>query len=141
LFQLVTPLGDRIYTHAGDDGHLAIATMPKTLGFQPDIQPTLMFVQGAQKKVHLLVEHLGRVRLGLLTLGTLTLMHWPLFHSDRPFEDRNQSVIIPGAVLADLRAAVPCQAGKRPMNTPGGPRACLENRKLLFYKSLVCIAI
>lgn len=79
-FQVMTTLGNRIYTQARDDGQLAVTTMPKFLRFQPDIQPTLMFVEGAQKKVHVLMQHLGRVRSGLLTLGTFALMNWSLFH-------------------------------------------------------------
>ena len=79
-FQVVTTLCNRIRTQARDDGQLAVATMPKFLRFQTDIQSALMFVQGAQKKVHLLMQHLGRVRPSLLTLGTFAVMNWSLVH-------------------------------------------------------------
>lgn len=55
LFQFVTTLRNRINIHAGDESQLLVATVSKLFRFQTDIQPSLMFIQRAQKKVHLLM--------------------------------------------------------------------------------------
>lgn len=85
LFEFVTTLGNGIDTHARDESQLAVATMSQFLRFQTDIQPTLMFIKGTQKKVHLLMQRLGRVRFSLLALGTLALMNRSLFHMGLSF--------------------------------------------------------
>jgi hypothetical protein len=55
LFQFVTTFRNRIDIYACDESQLFVATMSKLLRFQTDIQPSLMFIQRAQKKVHLLM--------------------------------------------------------------------------------------
>jgi hypothetical protein len=52
----------------------------KLFRFQTDIQPSLMFIQRAQKKVHLLMERSGQTRFRPLALSTLTLMRGSLLH-------------------------------------------------------------
>jgi hypothetical protein len=55
LFQFATTFRNRINIHAGDESQLFVATVAKLSRFQTDIQPSLMFIQRAQKKVHLLM--------------------------------------------------------------------------------------
>ena len=80
LFQFVTTFRNRIHIHAGDESQLFVATVSKLFRFQTDIQPSLMFIQRAQKKVHLLMERSGQARFRPLALSTLTFMYGPLLH-------------------------------------------------------------
>jgi len=76
----VTTFRNCINRHAGDVSQLFVATVSKLFRFQTDIQPSLMFIQRAQKKVHLLMERSGQARFRPLALSTLTFMHGSLLH-------------------------------------------------------------
>jgi len=76
----MTTFCNRLNIHAGDESQLFIATVSKLFRFQTDIQPSLMFIQRAQKKVHLLMQRLGQTRFRPLAFSTLTFMHSSLLH-------------------------------------------------------------
>jgi hypothetical protein len=76
----MTTFRNRLNIHAGDESQLFVATVSKLFRFQTDIQPSLMFIQRAQKKVHLLMERSGQAHFRPLALSTLTLMYGSLLH-------------------------------------------------------------
>jgi len=76
VIQLSSSPADGFDIQAGDLRKEHIATVTHLFGLQGYVPTPLLFIQAAEKQVHLMMKLPIRMLLGLATLWALTLMHF-----------------------------------------------------------------
>lgn len=75
FIQFASPTPDGFYIQAGNECQEAIATVTHLLGLQCDVPAALLFVQAAQKDIHLVMDLPIRLILRLQTIWTLAFVY------------------------------------------------------------------